>query len=360
LRRISVEHAELGMTLARAVHDGRGTVLLDAGTPLDGHHLPVLSRLEVKDIFVIDQRVDDVIIVPLISEALEAQAVTVLHRLVDSNKGKTIHHVKLDLTTVDRVIKSMIQGLYSVFMGEIDLEGCLSLGNYDYIHPTKVVSLSLLIGKEADYSKSELVNLGMSALLQNIGYLFVPPNILASLDQSIEEKSAEFRKHPEYGSQILHRSGETYPEVAETILQHHERWNGSGYPRGLKGKEISLSARIIAIADTYHALVSRRPHKDPHSPPEAAEFITAYSGELFDPELVQLFIQNIPFYPKGVMVKLSTGETGIVTNTNIGYIGRPIIRICYDRNGCEVPKPYDIDLSKPEHQSKVVVEILEY
>jgi HD-GYP domain-containing protein (c-di-GMP phosphodiesterase class II) len=301
-----------------------------------------------------------VIIVPLISEALEAQAVSALHRLLDENRGRTIHHVKLDLAAVDRAIKGMIQGLYSVFMGEIDMEGCLSLGNYDYIHPTKVAALSLLIGKEADYSKAELVNLGTAALLQNIGYLFVPPHILANLDQSTEELSAEFIKHPEFGCQILRRHGDSASGIAETILQHHERWNGSGYPKGLKGEAISLSARIIAIAATYHALVSRLPHKEPYSPPEAAEYIAAYSGELFDPELVQLFIRNIPFYPKGVMVKLSTGETGIVANTNIGFIGRPIVRICYDRNGCEVPKPYDIDLSESEHQSKMVVEILEY
>ena len=360
MRRISVENAQLGMTLARAVYDTLGKLVLDAGTVLDVAHLPLLSRLEVGSIIVQDPRVDDVIIVPLISEEVEAQGVRLVHRLLSGNHGGLPEHVNLDLVAVGRIVKIMIQGFYSTFMGEINLEGCKSRGNYEYIHPVKVAELSLLMGKEAGLSRTDLDSLGKAALLENIGYILLPDGFVANLDASAEEKSPEFRKHPELGYQILSRHRELDTRVAEAVWQHHERWDGSGFPQGLKGDKISPFARIIAIASTYHALVSQRRGQQPYSPPEAAEFIVAYSGELFDPELVQTFIRNVPLYPKGVMVKLNSGEKGIVTDTNVGYIGRPVVRICYDRNGGVVQKPYDIDLTRQDQQNKMIVDILDY
>lgn len=360
MRKISVGNARLGMTLARAIYDTLGKLILDGGTLLDAAHLPTLSRLEVRSIIVQDPRVDDVIIVPLISEEIEAQGVRMVQRLLDGNYGGLPEHVKLDLGPMESVVKMMIKGLQSVFMGEINLEGCLSAGNYDYIHPVKVAGLSLLMGKEAGFARTDLANLGKAALLQNIGYVLLPESLMVNLDVSVEEKSPEFKKHADLGYQILCRQKEIDDSVAKAVSQHHERWDGNGYPQGLKGEKISLFARIIAIASTYHALVSHRRGQQPYPPPEAAEFIVAYSGELFDPELVQTFIRNVPLYPKGIMVKLSSGEKGIVTNANIGYIGRPMVRICYDRNGKGVPKLYDIDLTNSDHQSKMIVEILDY
>ncbi len=348
------------MILARGVYDSMGTLILDTGTVLDAAHLPALARAEVRDIIVQDPRVDDVLIIPVVSEETEAKCIRLIHRLLDSNRGKLLKDTKLDLAAVDRLVKVIIQGFYSAFMGEINLEGCLSLGNYDYIHPMKTTGLSLLIGKEAGYSRSDLVSLGMATFLQNIGYVLVPESILVNLEPSAQEKSPEFRKHPQFGYQIVQQHGHLDARVAEAIGQHHERWSGTGYPKGLKGKEISPFARIMAIASTYHALVSRRRGQQPFPPPEAAEFIAAYSGDLFDPELAQVFIRNVPFYPKGVTVKLNSGEMGIVTDANIGYIGRPVVRVCYDRNSAVVEKPYDMDLTESEHQNKMILEILDY
>jgi HD-GYP domain-containing protein (c-di-GMP phosphodiesterase class II) len=228
MRRISVENAQLGMCLARAVYDGSGTLILESGTILDATHLPVLPRLEVREIIVHDSRVDDVIIVPLISEETEAHAVRLLHRLVDSNRGKLLEYVKLDMAAVDRVVKEIILGFYSVFMGEINIESCFSLGNFDYIHPVKVAGLSMLMGKEAGFNRSDLTCLGISALLQNIGYISVPQNVLTNLDPETQTGLPEFRQHVEVGHQILRRQKDLDPRIAEAVLHHEERWNGSG------------------------------------------------------------------------------------------------------------------------------------
>ena len=359
MRRVAVENAQMGMILSRAVYDGAGTLILDAGTVLDATHLPVLSRLDVKEVIVQDERVDDVIIVPLVSEETEAHAVRLLHKMIDTNRGKLLEYMKLDISATDRVVKEIINDFYTVFMGEINIDGCLSSVNYDYIHPVKVAGLSILIGKESGYSRHDLTSLGMAALLQNIGYISLPNGLLSNLNPEEQTRSTEFQKHVEFGSQILRYQKDIDPRVADAVLQHHELWNGSGYPRSLKGNKITSFARIIAIASTYHSLISRHRNQQPVTPPEAAEYISAYSGELFDTDLVQTFIRSVPFYPKGVSVKLNTGEIGIVTDSNIGYIGRTKLRICYGRNGVEV-KPYDKDLNIPENQNVTIAQILDY
>lgn len=360
MRRVAVENAQMGMILARAIYDGSGTLILDSGTVLDAIHLPVLPRLEVKEVIIQDSRVDDVIIIPLISEETEAHAVRLLHRLIDASRGKILEHIKIDFQSADRVVKEIIQDFYNVFMGEINVEGCTSLGNYDYVHPVKVAGLSILIGKRAGLSKSDLNSLGMAAYLQNIGYILVPQGILTNLDPDEQAKSPEFQKHVEHGVRLLNTHKDLDPRIIQGVLHHHERWDGSGYPQKLKGAKISLFARIIAIAGTYHSLISKHRNQQAYTPPEAAEYISAYSGELFDPDLVNVFIRNVPFYPKGISVKLNTGEVGVVTDSNIGYIGRTKVRVCYGKDNVELLKPYDVDMSKPENQNLTIAKILDF
>jgi hypothetical protein len=129
------------------------------------------------------------------------------------------------------------------------------------------------------------------------------------------------------------------------VKQHHERWNGNGYPDKLKGRDICHGARILALTDSAIALVSKRPYRGCVLPKETAdfvsafsedlaqasylrpqqamEFIIAYSGELFDPDLVKIFAHVLPTYPTGIMVKLNTGEIGIISNANLQYFSRP-------------------------------------
>ena len=216
------------------------------------------------------------------------------------------------------------------------------------------------MGKKAGFNKNDLNALGFAALLQNIGYVCIPQGILSNLDPEEQNALPEFREHVDFGAQILQRQRDIDARIVKAVLQHHERWDGTGYNQKLKGEDISVFARIIAIAGTYHSLVSKHRNQQPFTPPEAAEYISAYSGELFDPELVQIFMRNVPFYPKGISVKLNTGEIGVVTDSNIGYIGRTQVRVCYGRDNVELKRPYDLDLSKPENQSITITQILDY
>jgi HD-GYP domain-containing protein (c-di-GMP phosphodiesterase class II) len=279
---------------------------------------------------------------------------------MDSNRGTSLEFIKFDISSVDRCAKEIIQDFFTVFLGEINIEGCFSLGNYDYIHPVKTASLAVLLGKQAGLSRSDLNYLVMAALLMNIGYINVSQGILTSLDPQAQNANAEFRKHVEYGVQLLKGQKDLNVKIIDGVAQHQELWNGEGYPNKLKGKQINLFSRIISVASTYHSLISNHRNLKAYSPPEAAEYISAYSGELFDPEIVQIFMKHVPFYPKGVSVRLNNGEIGVVTEPNVGYIGRTTVRIFYSRDMLEVQKPFDIDLSKAENQHLTIAEILDY
>ena len=128
----------------------------------------------------------------------------------------------------------------------------------------------------------------------------------------------------------------------------------------MRGADISSFARIVRLADTYYELVSVCPGRRPLMPHEAIEYIMAFSGDMFDPEMVQLVARQVPLYASGVMVQLNTGLVGIVSDANLGHIGRPVVRICYDRGSEAIGRPYDVDLSKARNQDQLIVGVLEF
>lgn len=143
----------------------------------------------------------------------------------------------------------------------------------------------------------------------------------------------------------------TKNRVGELFVQDRRLADASVHPA------ISPFALIIAIADTYFELVSNRPGKPACMPHEAVEFILAGCGELFDPDLTQIFVRLVTVYPAGTAVKLNTGELGIVYNGNSGHIARPVIRICTERWVGVVAKPYDLDLFESWNQARLIVEV---
>ncbi|MCZ6539977.1 MAG: hypothetical protein O6922_09160 [Chloroflexi bacterium] len=144
------------------------------------------------------------------------------------------------------------------------------------------------------------------------------------------------------------------------MLQHHVRLNGSGFPQGLKGDAISMGARIVAVAETYYSLISSRPDHESWSRQDAMEYIMAFGGDLFDSTVVEAFVRAVPAYPTGVLVRLSTGETGYVIDARIGQIGRPTLRLVADENGFKIDDFVEINLTDEDHRHRIVEDAIEY
>jgi HD-GYP domain-containing protein (c-di-GMP phosphodiesterase class II) len=358
-----MQYAQPGMVLSTDVYDNFGNIILPMGTRLTFDNVSTLGRMGGGELFFDDRRVDDVPVTPLFPARLEGDAASKLHAVMNETSAilrRTSGQSRINTTPVEKAVFSLVGQLFPVIIGEANATGCFSLKDYDCVHPVQVATLAILIGRKLGYKEAELTNLGVAALLENIGYLALPLGMMAEPTTLSSIEKHEVNQHTQYGYQILKDYSSLSPDVIMTVLDHHERWDGNGYPRGLKGEKISFYARIIALADCYYALVSRRPYRQNYMPHEAVEFIMAYAGELFDAEIVRLFTKLIPLYPTGVMVNLNTGERGIISDARLGYIGRPVVRICYDKDQKELSKPVEMDLTENQHQHRLVTSVLEY
>jgi HD-GYP domain-containing protein (c-di-GMP phosphodiesterase class II) len=355
VRRVPAANARVGMILRSTIYDVKGMPVLTQGETLTEEKLPLLARSCSAEILVEDSRTEDIVVGTLFAADLEAKASQALNILMVMNQGVTSGIQKGGLMGLVPPMNKLVSCLYPTLMGEADISGTYSLQGYQYIHPVKVAELAMVLGRLAGAEKLELLTLGIAAALMNIGYMSLRPGLLEQPRPLEKDEWELVKKHPQLSIEMLKSSG-LQKDAIEAIAQHHERWDGKGYPNGLKGHEISLYARILGIADTYISLRSRRPYRKALRPHEAIEFIIAYSGELFDPELVKIFARQIPQYPAGITVVLSSGEGGVVSAPNPGHVARPVVRVL-TINGVPVREPFDLDLSAPDHQKKIIVEV---
>ncbi|MFW5980438.1 MAG: HD-GYP domain-containing protein [Halanaerobiaceae bacterium] len=159
-------------------------------------------------------------------------------------------------------------------------------------HAKRMKRLSLKLGKKAGLSETSLKKLVLLAVLHDLGKIVIPDRILLKPDSLNREEWYKIKQHTIYGYNIALSYPETR-EIAEGILYHHEWWDGSGYPEGLKGKEIPLISRIISIVDAYDVMTHDRSYKEPLSKARAREELKDYAGIQFDPALVPIFLNLI-------------------------------------------------------------------
>lgn len=360
MRRISTKYARPGMILGYPVFDPYGAKLLDTDVKLDEHNLKTLTSMKVHEIFIQDNRVSDIVSLPIMPPEIEGAASAALRKLMIETRLSGRLTVEA-IHRISNIVNSMVSHLSFSLLGEPSVAGITSSEDYIYTQPVKTAILSLIVGYKLKWDKNQLINLGIAAMLKDIGYTELPEEILHKAGELTKEELAKIREHPVRGYKLLKQFYGKDTSIGIAIMQHHERWDGSGYPLGLKGTRISPLAQLLAIADSYMELISVSPGKSKtYMPHEAIEFVMAYSKEYFNPELANAFVKQIPCYPAGLTVELNTGEIGIISDSKRGLVGRPVVRICYVPKEGMLEKPYDVDLSRPEFQSKFINKILDY
>ena len=215
---------------------------------------------------------------------------------------------------------------------------------YTFYHSVNVAVLSIIVATELGLSKEELIKLGISGLLHDIGKVFVKKEILNKKGKLSESEFREIKEHPVNGFNYLKKSCQIPLKSYVGVLQHHEKYDGTGYPYGLKGREISLFGRILTIADIYDALISDRPYRQGILPSEAMEYIMGGGGTYFDPEISTVFVKKLALYPVGTCVELSNGMIGIVCQNYEGYSIRPDIKVFQNKD--RKIKPFILKLQK--------------
>ncbi|MEJ5229588.1 MAG: HD-GYP domain-containing protein [Pseudothermotoga sp.] len=199
---------------------------------------------------------------------------------------------------------------------------------YTYVHEVHVGMISSLVGLELGMSVNQLSRLAFSAMIHDIGKILVPKEILYAPRRLSEKEFDMVKKHVEFGGRICRNSGIEDQDLLSGVTDHHEKLDGTGYLKGLTDQEISIFAKIIAIADIYDALISNRSYKSSWSPYKAiSELIKLASFGKIDKKAVQAFVSVVGLYPVGTTVILSSGEKGTVVGNTINRATQPIVRL---------------------------------
>lgn len=233
----------------------------------------------------------------------------------------------------------------------IHLEDIRSHDDYLLMHSLNVAILSMMTGLTLGYNEAKLMDLGLGSLLHDIGMIMVDPNILNKAGGLTSEESEQVKKHPEIGFNILRTFREIPTKATHIAYQHHEKVDGTGYPRQLDRKSILEYALITAVADTFDAVVSDRPFRKGYSTTDGLIIAKKLANTYFDQEILEAFASNIAMYPVGCLISLNTGHIALVTSATRINSTRPLVQVVCDSNYNLIYPTFEINLQKTNEVS---------
>lgn len=363
MRLVNINSCQPGMRIGKAIYNDKGKVLLTQGSKLTERFITKLKKYHIATIYIEDHASEGIDIVDSIPDILRLEA---MEKITEG--FKTISEFSSNRTNLQNMLKSgramrsfqkVFRDIYSCINTNQDALNLLATTkmheNYVYNHCLNVSIYACQLAIENGLPLKNIEEIGLGAMLHDIGQVYVPLEILNKPDELTKDEYAQVQTHCELGFEMLRKMHEIPVTVAHCALQHHERVDGLGYPRGLKDDEIHKYAKIISVVDVFDALTNPRPYRPAMLPHKGMEILYAGSGTQFDSKQIHLFKNSIALYPPGLTVKLNDGRTGIVTKYNYQAVGRPEIRIIRDEEQIDVT-PYEIDLSTIGNQTIEIVE----
>jgi len=264
----------------------------------------------------------------------------------DVRLGKSIN-----ATGAKEMVNQMVDSIVRNPDAQVWLTHLKNKDEYTAIHSLNVCIFSIAFGRHLGISDDSLNLLGLGGLMHDLGKIRVPLEVLNKPGKLTKDEFDVMKKHPEHGGSILTTTKGLSPEVIDVALSHHERMNGSGYPYGLRGRDISLYGRIVSIVDIYDAITSNRVYRNSMRTVDAMTQLYTMRQGFLDSQLVEQFIQCIGIYPVGSIVELYSGEIGIVIEINREHRLRPKILLILDEDKQKY-KPFRIvDLAQFEMMS---------
>lgn len=335
--KVPIEQLQMGQLIGKAVCTADGSVLLTPGTIVADDHIKLLFENGISFVQIME---------PEILNSGE-------NDFIQKEIADIVKDIFRDITLLDQLEQGIVKQTVNDMLRRVlkdrsalfHLTEVRSIDSYVFCHSVNVCMLSVVLGLFMKLKGNQLKKLGLAALLHDVGRTKVSPNLLYKPSALTDEEYMQVKKHSQHGHDILKTCRYLPVEVATTALHHHERIDGSGYPAGLKGDEISFFGRIVAVADVFDALIADRPFRKAFFPHQAVEIIVNSSNQ-YDSEILKVFINHVAIYPMGTMVSLNNGEIGIVVDMNKGQQTRPVIRVLFDDCANRLQSIKEIDLSK--------------
>ena len=251
-----------------------------------------------------------------------------------------IHDVMAELKTSGKLklssLKKSTETLMDSVLRNSDAITWLSLmkqkDDYIYRHSVSSSIYAFLLGRHLGYDQQELQMLGLGAMLLDIGKTKIPDTLLNKVEALTESETSLIRKHVDFGLEVLDQTAEISPIVRSMLETHHERHDGTGYPKGLAGESIPMFGRIAGIVDSFDAMTSQRPYAQQISTYECLRAFNQLSDKLFQKQIVEQFIQAIGFFPTGTLVELSNESVGVVVRQNSSSKLKPDVIVILDKN----------------------------
>lgn len=324
MRYVDLSLAQEGMVLAKSLYTNEGAILLSEGKILSVANINTLRDYGLNGVYV-----------SLNKGSVEK---TAIHAITDTLKNKAVSSAKsfFHLTSHSRseefaILQALVFEIVENILSDenliynlIDLK---LFDDYTYHHSVNVAVLSIILGVNIGLTKEELKELGVSAIIHDIGKVFVPASLLNKQGTLTDDEFETMKLHVQEGVKFASEGLRLSKKVCEGIADHHEKWDGSGYPCGKKGSDISLFGRIISVADVYDALASNRPYRAIVNASDVFEYVISMSGSHFDPLVVGVFFDNVAPYPIGTSVVLSNGEVGVVVKNHKRFLLRPDVMV---------------------------------
>ncbi len=225
--------------------------------------------------------------------------------------------------------------------------------DYTYLHSVAVCALMAALARQLGLDDEEIRECALGGLLHDIGKMAVPHAILNKPGKLTDAEFGTVKGHPSAGHHLLLEAQGASPIALDVCLHHHEKYDGSGYPHGLKGEEISLHARMGAICDVYDAITSDRPYKAGWCPAESLRKMAEWTkAGHFDPTIFTAFVKCIGIYPVGTLVRLRSGRLGVVLD-NTKSLLQPLVRVFFSTKSTSYILPETVDLNQPGSQEAI-------
>ena len=330
------------MITARNVFSADGRMLLAADKEITESYIRRLQEMEVYAIYVRNPLFDTVEVPLVVSEETRNQSMQTVKRAFEVLRGKR-EDVSFDAiqTVARRIVAEVLRNRRAL----VHLTEIRTHDDYTFAHSVDVCGLAVLVATHLGYNEVRLQELAVGALLHDVGKTKVDAALLNKQTALDDDEMAMMRSHTMFGFDILRCSkGKlTLPSI-HIALQHHEKYDGSGYPRGLSKEEIHEYSRIVSIADVYDAITSDRPYRKALEPYEAYELMLINGNQHFDPQILPIFLKRIAIYPVGTVVRLNTGDIGVVVSVPPEMPLRPTLRLIMDKQRRLYPGEIEFDM----------------
>ncbi len=340
--KLKLSSVKPGMHLAKSIYTDEGKLLIDKGVVLKETYINKLASLGCSNIYVAWESTMEQQFTEIFLEDTRREAIALAEESL-----KEIHlYNRLSVEKLKALIGKLVEDLLLNKSTRVYLTDIRAIDEYTFGHSVNVCVFSLMMGIMLELRKEELVELGVGAILHDIGKVTIDNAVLNKPSELSTQEFEIIKQHPVNGYQLVKQLKGISEASCQVVRDHHERFDGKGYPNGLKGKKIHLYSRIVAICDVYDALTSNRVYKNKATPHYAIEYLISMGNHQFDYDLVKVFLQNINIYPVGTHVRLKSGEACIVVADNLGWPTRPVVEIKGNSFEDDLGLQKKIDLTK--------------